>query len=137
MNNKIITNILSELKNLDQVVTDLTDIISLREVEHRSKEQISLHDELNRVTTILSDQINACGVTITEDFEKVPDVYSIHSYMHSIFINLISNAIKYCATGRKPEINVSTQIVEPSFASLCRIMVLELTSKKTDRNYSR
>lgn len=113
MNNKIITNILSELKNLDQVVTDLTDIISLREVEHRSREQISFHEELNRVTMILSDQIKTCGATITEDFEKAPVVYSIRSYMHSIFINLIGNAVKYCAAGRKLEVNVSTQIMEP------------------------
>jgi signal transduction histidine kinase len=112
MNNKIIVNILGELKNLDQVVNDLTDIISLREVEHRTSEQISFHEELKQVTVILSDQINACDATITEDFHEAPEVYSIRSYMHSIFINLISNAVKYCSTGRKPEIKVRTQIVE-------------------------
>src|SRR4029077_5700505 len=81
--------------------------------EHRTREQISLHEELKRVTEILSDQINACGVIITEDFHEAPEVYSIRSYMHSIFINLISNAVKYCATGRKPEISLRTQIKEP------------------------
>jgi len=109
INTKIIENITRELKGLDQIVNDLTDIISIREIEYKSKELVSLHDELEQARIILSEEIKASGAAIIEDFSEVPSVNSIKSYLHSILINLISNAIKFHAPQRCPEIRVTSR----------------------------
>jgi PAS domain S-box-containing protein len=108
-NGRIIQGISQELKTLDLVVNDLTDIISIREVEYQSREEINLSEELQHVKQILSDDIEAARAEITEDLSQSPTIYSIRSYIHSILFNLVSNAVKYRSPDRKPEIRVTAK----------------------------
>ncbi|MFI5136090.1 MAG: PAS domain S-box protein, partial [Chitinophagales bacterium] len=112
INTKIIDSISRELKSLDQIVNDLTDIISIREIEYKSKELVSLHEELEQSRIILSEEIEASHALITEDFSDVPSVNSIKSYLHSILINLIGNAIKFRSLERRPEISIASRQTE-------------------------
>jgi PAS domain S-box-containing protein len=107
-NSKIISNITEELKSLDLIVNDLNDIISIREVEYQSKEFISLEEEMKHVRLILGQEIKAAKAKIEDDFSACPSVHSIKSYMHSIFLNLVSNALKYRSPDRKPVIRVTS-----------------------------
>ncbi|MBX7140871.1 MAG: PAS domain S-box protein [Chitinophagales bacterium] len=108
-NGRIINGISEELKTLDMVVNDLTDIISIREVEYQSKEEINLSEELSQVKHILSAELNASGAQVIENFTECNEIHSIRGYVHSILLNLISNSVKYRSPERVPEIRVTAR----------------------------
>jgi signal transduction histidine kinase len=49
-------------------------------------------------------------VSILYDFEEGGELYSLKSFMHSIFYNLIQNSIKYRRLDIDPVINIKTQM---------------------------
>lgn len=83
------------MKSLDEVITDLSEILSITDGSTEiHKEQVDIIEIIEKVKTVLSDQIAQTQATIL-----VPDgpmVWLTHrAYIYSIFLNLISNAIKY------------------------------------------
>jgi light-regulated signal transduction histidine kinase (bacteriophytochrome) len=57
----------------------------------------------------LSQYIVESGSVIDTDFKNCPTVVFNEVYLESIFLNLISNAIKYAHPDRKPIINIETR----------------------------
>ena len=48
---------------------------------------------------------------ITSDFSKIPTIQYHKTYLESIFLNLITNAIKYRSPERDPVIHLKTDII--------------------------
>lgn len=81
--------------NLDTVIKDLNLLLSQNTEEAQMKATVSLEDELKLVKELLRSQINEANAALIHDFREVPVLYSVTSYIRSIFINLISNSLKY------------------------------------------
>ncbi|MGL1886786.1 MAG: ATP-binding protein [Reichenbachiella sp.] len=79
---------------LDQVLIDLNKILEIKNRLTESIEKIDLEVLINNITNSLQKDIEENHVLIKKDLE-VTGIYSIRGYIHSIFLNLISNAIKY------------------------------------------
>jgi signal transduction histidine kinase len=98
----------SSTKQLDETIHNLNEIITINENVSKPKEKKYLRREIENTLEILS------GLIIKEDVEIVnrvsPDehIYVIASYLDSILLNLISNAIKYRSPKRKPMIELSS-----------------------------
>lgn len=71
---------------------------------------VSLNCVLNTVTKSINNLVKNVDATIIGDFEKVPKVISNSSYLESIFLNLISNSIKYKKVTIKPIIHISSEL---------------------------
>lgn len=65
---------------------------------------------LMRVLQTLSGQINEAGTIIRHDFSNCPVVCFDETYLESIFLNLISNSIKYAVPHVSPVIDIVSSI---------------------------
>lgn len=76
------------------------------------RKKVDLKKVLNNVTTSISNLIKNSEVIIAGDFLEVPFIQSNATYLESIFLNLITNSIKYRKIETKPFISISSQILD-------------------------
>ena len=69
-------------------------------------------DSFKKAEEIISEEINRLNAVITSNFSALDTIKYNKSYLESIFINLISNSLKYSSPERPPRIEVSTTINE-------------------------
>lgn len=91
---------------LDELIIDLNFIMQTRKGVNENKEKLSFTNIINDMRIIISD-IADKHITIKTDF-LIDEVFTVKSYMHSIFINLITNSIKYRKPDADAEILIST-----------------------------
>lgn len=103
---KVVEGLKKSAQNLDKTIKDLNEVLSIRNDIHSLKETVSFQDIMSSVQTALAKQIQQSNATITYDFSAIDGIFSIKSYLQSIFFNLISNSIKYRDPSRAPEIFV-------------------------------
>jgi PAS domain S-box-containing protein len=104
----ILENVAIEISNLDNVVKDINNAISIRD-EAKQKSIIELENELDLIRKVLENEIRDTNAEITYDFSKQPVISSVKSYIYSILYNLISNALKYRSKSRPLKIHVETK----------------------------
>lgn len=98
-------DILHSAQSIDTVIKDLNDVLAARAAASEKKESLSFSEIIDSVCHDLREQIQGSDAVVAVNIDIGADqVYSIRSYMHSIFYNLISNSIKYKASDRVPEI---------------------------------
>ena len=90
--------------NFNQMLTDLNEILSARKEDLASTQHILLEEELNKVKLFISETIRENQLLINADFSKAPQVICSHEILHSILLNLITNAIKFKKPDSHPEI---------------------------------
>ncbi len=74
-------------------------------IEKEPAVSVSLDEEVEAALSQLAGSIQETGATVTHD--PLPTVTAAHSQITRLFLNLISNAIKYRAAGRAAEIHIS------------------------------
>jgi PAS domain S-box-containing protein len=92
----------TEINALDTVLQDLGTITDIRKNQSDNKEPILVLEVLSTIINSLNYEIIKVGAIMTIDISPQNTVLGIKSYLHSILINLISNAIKY----RDPELKL-------------------------------
>lgn len=70
---------------------------------------VNLKDVINNIIDSLGSLIENSGTTFNIDLEKVEFLKVNKFYLHSIFLNLITNAIKFSKPGVSPEITISSK----------------------------
>jgi signal transduction histidine kinase len=87
------------VNKLDHVIIDLNHILQVRSEVNGRKEPVIFSSLTKDIKASISSLIEKEGVTIRTDFFEANELFSIKSYLNSIFYNLIINSIKY----RNPE----------------------------------
>ncbi|WP_425636551.1 PAS domain-containing sensor histidine kinase [Algoriphagus yeomjeoni] len=75
-------------------------------------EEIDLKKIVKKVSKSISSLIKNSGATISNDFTEVKKIQSNPNYLESIFLNLITNSIKYRKPGIPPIITISSKLME-------------------------
>lgn len=109
-NTEIYTHTKTSVKRLDTIISDLSKIIDIRHDIFHIRQKIKLEDEVKEILSSFKKEVDARQVIIRTDFSKCPEIYSVRPMVHSILFNLISNALKYRAHTRIPEIEISSDI---------------------------
>ncbi len=109
-NQDIHEHVRTSVKRLDNIITDLSKIIDIRHDIFHIRQKISLEAEVADIVKGFKKDLEAHDVQIKTDFKKCPEIYSVRPMVHSILYNLISNAIKYRAHTRRPEIQISSDV---------------------------
>ncbi|MGN6394945.1 MAG: PAS domain S-box protein [Mucilaginibacter sp.] len=94
------------ISKLDDVITDLHTILQLKNDISEKKEMVDLAEIFADVKNSLGNIIAQTGGEVESDF-KITKINTIKSFIYSIFLNLISNGIKYQKLGTPPVINVN------------------------------
>jgi signal transduction histidine kinase len=109
-NAEIFNYLKTSVGRLDHIISDLGKIIDIRHDIFQIREKINLDTELNSVLQVFKKDIELHNVTIEKDFSGCQEIFSVRPMVHSILYNLISNAIKYKAPDRRPEIKLSSRV---------------------------
>lgn len=98
---------LSELAETMKItVDDLLDIVKIRHSEARELADVSFPLILEKVLRLLKPQITQQKAAIESDFSVLEQIHYSVPFLESIFLNLLSNALKYAHPDRKAIIKI-------------------------------
>jgi signal transduction histidine kinase len=109
-NQEILGHIKTSVHRLDTIIGDLSKIIDIRHDLFNIRQKINLQNEVNEILRGFQKEMEVHRVKVKTDFSKCPEIYSVRPMVHSILYNLISNAIKYRAHTRPPEIEITSDL---------------------------
>ncbi len=109
---KFLEDLTISVEKLDTVIRDINIVLQVRSQLNEKKEIINFSNIVTNINTSIGDLIKTTNVKLITDFSSVDEMFSLKSYLYSIFYNLILNSIKY----RRNDINP----------------VIEITSRKTE-----
>lgn len=92
---EIDTKLLDSVEDLEMVIRDLNDILNLMYGVEKSLEPVQLVDQVTSSLKILEHDIDKNGAIIRLNIDPELRVLASRPYLHSIFYNLVHNAIKY------------------------------------------
>jgi len=104
---EILSHIKSSSVALDTIIVDLNKVVDTRNQLCHLKENISLSDEIKQIESLLQVAFKESGALLKTNLKK-DSIYFIRSYMHSILLNLINNAIKYSNPDQKNIIQINS-----------------------------
>ncbi len=96
-------------ETLNSTLEDLINAIQINQNADLKIRRISLQKTCNEVLSKLNDLITENNARIYTNFNKVAAIEYSETYMYNIFLNLISNSIKYRSTERFPVIHVESK----------------------------
>lgn len=103
------TGLATSINTLDQMIMDLNQILQVTGNVNEKREEVSFRYLVENINLNLRDLIKSENVTVTYNFNAVQGIKTIKSYMHSIFYNMILNAIKYKRPHVDPSISIFTR----------------------------
>ncbi len=106
----IVQNIREGAFTLFDMVEDLAAIMLDYKELNKEKEEVWVQEVCDSVLTQLSGQVKSLNAKVKLDFDSCPKVYYSRTYLESIFLNLISNALKYSSPKQRPEIEVRSYV---------------------------
>ncbi|MFL9829513.1 PAS domain-containing sensor histidine kinase [Flavobacterium sp. ARAG 55.4] len=92
-------------ENLDEYIR----VLNYKNQSDNQLEEIDLNNSLNEVLTSINALIHNSKTTINVDFSAIDKVHFNKSYLKSIFLNLITNAIKYVKPNTVPSISIKSK----------------------------
>jgi PAS domain S-box-containing protein len=116
--NMFIEKIDIAFENLSNTVTDLTNVVRIRQNTEIPKEELFFEDIVSKHIINLEMQIKETDSTIAYDFDACEKINYPKVYLESIFLNLLTNAIKYRSPKRAPQIIFKSYIDEDGMITL-------------------
>jgi len=99
---------------LNDTINDLVKVIIIKDNPSIEKEELMLKDIFEDVFSQLDFLIGLHKPIIKFDFDGVSFLNTNKSYLESILLNLLTNAIKYKSTSRKLKINITANHMDDS-----------------------
>lgn len=94
---------------LKKTLNNYVDALSEKQNSMSQIEDVYLLDCLNNVLSSINSLIKKTKTKLTYDFSKVDMVKFNKAFMESVFLNLITNSIKYAKPGSHPKISIVTE----------------------------
>ena len=99
----------SLIENLSVTFEEMMEIMKIRQDISKERQLLSFEEVFNKTKAILSGQITEADAMLTHSF-AVSTIHYPKVYLDSIFLNLMSNGIKYRSPQRKARLHFITHI---------------------------
>ncbi len=103
-----IEQIYSSARILDEVIRDLNVILQVKTESHSKKDKVQFISIIENIKKTITHTIEKENAVIKTNFLQAEDIFGNRVYLYSIFLNLISNSIKYHQPGIPPIIEITT-----------------------------
>ncbi|SFE50846.1 ATP-binding protein [Thermoflexibacter ruber] len=113
-NKQVLTHIFQSAQSLDTVISDLTEIISIRKSLNTNKEFVNINELVENELASLDNALKQADAFVEKKL-NVSAFYSVKAYLQSIIHHLLSNAIKYKYPHRPLRILITTSMKENYF----------------------
>ncbi|MDP2337924.1 MAG: PAS domain-containing sensor histidine kinase [Bacteroidota bacterium] len=97
---------------LKETMDNYVDALSEKHNKLANLEEVDLNDSLKNVLKSINSLIETSKVTIHTDFSKLDKIKFNKAYMESVFLNLLTNAIKYARPDCLPVISIHAEKVD-------------------------
>jgi len=108
-NDFIIDKFFTSVNQLDNTLEEMHQVLKVRTNQTLNPKEICFHEILNQVQNHLSETISENSFKISSSFNP-PCVMYEKSHLENIFLNLITNAIKYRRTNVASHLNISSSL---------------------------
>ncbi len=105
---EVLNGITNSVEKLDGVIRDLNSVLQVKNQLSEQNVEVQFDTILTDVKDSIGNLIHENKIDIIADFSEVTSIFSIKSYLNSIFYNLISNSIKYRQQDIPPVINIKS-----------------------------
>ena len=113
INDKEATELITILKlsgeYLKEMLDNYVDALSEKHRKLAQIEEVDLNRSLNSVLKSINSLIETSKATIHADFSKLDKIRFNRTYMDSVFLNLLTNSIKYARPDRFPVITILSE----------------------------
>lgn len=96
---------------LKETLDNYVDALSEKHESLAVKEEVDLNKCLDNVLKSISSLVETSRATIHTDFSKLGAIVFNNAYMESVFLNLMTNAIKYKRPDLLPDISIHSEKV--------------------------
>jgi PAS domain S-box-containing protein len=93
---------------LNETLNDLLNVLIIKEKLNQTFDELSFEEILDKVKESISEILSDGNAIIETNFSEVPIVHFTGVYLESIFLNLITNSIKYRHPERNPIVKIKT-----------------------------
>jgi light-regulated signal transduction histidine kinase (bacteriophytochrome) len=100
----------SAAENLRNTMNTYVEALGQKDVLHVAVEELNLQECLDVVVNSLRLLIQSAKAEIHIDFSAFDRVEFNRAYLESVFLNLMTNSIKYALPGQKPIISIRTVV---------------------------
>ncbi|GHA66809.1 PAS domain-containing protein [Pontibacter akesuensis] len=97
-------------KQLHATIHDLGEVVRVQKTKERNLEELNLQEVCEDVLVSVQEIIRHSGASIQFDFSEAPTVPFTRASLKSMVYNLITNALKYRAHDRAPEIKLRSLV---------------------------
>ncbi|GEO08399.1 ATP-binding protein [Segetibacter aerophilus] len=94
---------------LNETVNDLLNVLIIKNNVNAKKEELDIRKVFERVLHSVQTAIEKKQTTVITDFDEAYEVLFNKTYLESILLNLVTNAVKYSSPDRPLEIKVRTK----------------------------
>ena len=107
--NLVLVDKFAEATNqLNQTLTDLVNVLVIKSNNNIEREQVNLSNIFKEVHKNIENLLAEKGGIIEVDFSAIDEMNYNRIHIESIFLNMISNAIRYSSPDRKPDIKIQS-----------------------------
>lgn len=107
---ELLSGILVNVTRLDNVISDLSMILQIKRGVSEKREQVNMQQLVDDIRSSIHNIIEKEHVVIQTDFSVIKELFTLKSYLHSIFYNLIINSIKYRQYDTDPVIEIKSSL---------------------------
>ncbi|MFN3754370.1 PAS domain S-box protein [Flavobacterium sp.] len=97
---------------LNETINDLVKVVIIKDNPSIQKEKVLIKEIFENVFNQLSFLIGLHKPILKIDLEEVTILNINKSYLESIFLNLLTNAIKYRSEGKQLRVNISSKVID-------------------------
>ncbi|MGI4749415.1 MAG: ATP-binding protein [Janthinobacterium lividum] len=105
---ELIGAVKSSINKLNITVNDIVDVLLIKSDNNYAAELLPIAEAWEKAKTTLSYLIETADAQIIQDFAEAPVIAFTESYLESILVNFLSNALKYKSDDRQLIINLKT-----------------------------
>jgi len=109
--NKFSHGISTSAKKLDEVISDLNNILTVKTKINESWQHVNFKLLVEDIKHSIQNLVERNDVEIIYDF-KIDEFFTLKAYLYSIFYNLISNSIKYRRHNVHTRIEIKSRLVK-------------------------
>jgi len=106
---EVVERLSQSIKNIDTVIKDLNSILQARRPVNEQKETVHFKELCDDIVTNSYHTIIKEHAQLNCAFDEAGSLFTIRSYLYSIFYNLVSNSIKYRRTDVDPIITITSR----------------------------
>lgn len=93
--------------SLNETMLNLNEVVNIQTNTGLLTKDLNLQEYVDNAINVLSEQITAMEAVVETDIAADAVVHYNPAYLESVLYNLISNAIRYSSTERKPIVTIS------------------------------